>query len=88
MSLLPKELRKVMQGVLKLIIIMFIIVYIISPIDLLPEAVFGPVGLIDDVIVFVIGSSILGWLGLGQKQLTFAKEKRTEVQAKLRRKKG
>jgi len=30
-----------------------LIVYIISPFDLIPEAIFGVVGLIDDLIVFL-----------------------------------
>ena len=32
-----------------------VIIYVISPIDLLPEIVLGPIGLIDDAIAIVIG---------------------------------
>jgi len=31
------------------------LLYIVSPIDILPEAFLGPIGLIDDVIVLFIG---------------------------------
>lgn len=39
-------------------------VYVVSPVDLLPEAVLGPLGLVDDAYVFWIsGGLILSGLG-------------------------
>ncbi|MBP3958407.1 DUF1232 domain-containing protein [Gemmata sp. G18] len=34
-------------------LILLTLLYVISPIDLVPEIVFGPVGAIDDVIVII-----------------------------------
>ena len=36
-----------------LLILVLIVVYLVSPLDLLPEAVFGVLGLLDDVIIIV-----------------------------------
>ena len=36
-----------------LLILVLIVVYIVSPLDLLPEAVFGVLGLLDDIIIIV-----------------------------------
>ena len=38
-----------------MIIALLSILYIISPIDILPEAILGPIGLIDDLVVLLIG---------------------------------
>lgn len=38
-----------------IIIALLALLYIVSPVDLLPEALLGPIGLIDDAIVFLIG---------------------------------
>lgn len=46
-----KDLAK--KGI-KLIVLFLGAIYILSPIDFLPEALLGPVGLIDDVIVGMI----------------------------------
>jgi uncharacterized membrane protein YkvA (DUF1232 family) len=46
----------------KCLLTMFLIFYVISPIDLLPEAVLGPIGLLDDVLailgIFMINSKM------------------------------
>ena len=31
------------------------LIYVISPIDLLPEAILGPFGLVDDVVIGLVG---------------------------------
>ena len=36
------------------------IFYMVSPVDVLPEVVFGPVGLIDDVFVLIFGLILIG----------------------------
>ena len=36
-----------------ILILVLIIVYLLSPLDLLPEAVFGVIGLLDDVIIII-----------------------------------
>ena len=38
-----------------IIIALLALLYIVSPVDLLPEVILGPIGLIDDAIVFLIG---------------------------------
>jgi uncharacterized membrane protein YkvA (DUF1232 family) len=44
-----------MKWLISLIIIVLVILYIVSPIDLLPEAALGFLGYIDDLIVAYIG---------------------------------
>ena len=39
---------------IRIILICLKLLYIVSPVDLLPEIVFGPIGYIDDVIVFIM----------------------------------
>lgn len=41
-----------------------LIVYVLSPIDLLPEAVLGPVGLVDDLIAIL---AVLVYLAKGTR---------------------
>ncbi len=40
------------------LLLLVVIVYFVSPLDVLPEALLGPVGLIDDILV-LIGSMYL-----------------------------
>ena len=37
------------------------IAYFLSPLDLLPEALFGPIGLLDDLLVFIMMSMHLAY---------------------------
>jgi len=48
------------RSMVKLGILVFMILYVISPIDLIPEALLGPLGLFDDLIVVLGGASFLG----------------------------
>lgn len=45
--------------VVNLVIALFVLFYIISPLDIIPEALFGPFGLIDDFGIFMIGMKFL-----------------------------
>lgn len=45
------------------------VVYLVSPVDLLPEAVMGPIGLIDDAAVLPILIACLKVLGLDMSRL-------------------
>ena len=36
------------------LILLFLLAYVLSPLDLLPEAVFGLLGLLDDILLIVI----------------------------------
>lgn len=53
---MPKsELRKVLMPIIGWAMAIFCGIYAISPIDVVPEAAFGPFGLIDDVGAVVVG---------------------------------
>jgi len=41
------------------VLIMVWLIYLLSPLDLLPEAVFGLIGLLDDLLIFVLISMYL-----------------------------
>ena len=43
------EDMKCLSGPVKCILMMIFLIYIISPIDFLPEILLGPIGLIDDL---------------------------------------
>lgn len=45
------------------------LLYIVFPIDLIPEAFLGPVGLVDDtsLFAFIVGTLILRALGVGKR---------------------
>jgi len=43
----------------KVIIAGLIVIYIISPIDIAPEAVLGPLGFIDDILLIIFGVKFL-----------------------------
>ena len=45
-----------------LVLALFWIVYLLSPLDLLPEAVFGLIGLLDDLVIFLLISMYLTFL--------------------------
>jgi len=60
MSLLPGPIGQMTKGIGKLIVLAFVVLYVISPIDLMPEAILGPLGLIDDLLVIIFGASFLG----------------------------
>ena len=40
-------------------ILLLLIIYIISPFDILPESVMGVIGLIDDIFIFVIVAALV-----------------------------
>lgn len=61
LEFLPQQIRPIVKGALKLIVLAGVILYVLSPIDLLPEAVLGPIGLIDDLFVILFGASFLGF---------------------------
>lgn len=69
---------KCLTGPMKCFILMSMLLYIISPVDLLPEMFLGPIGLIDDLAVgigawnIMKGGDILG----GLKQAKNIKTKR------------
>lgn len=44
---------------IKGIVFLTIILYIISPIDLMPEAILGPIGYLDDILLILFGGSFL-----------------------------
>ena len=48
--------------------VLTVVLYALSPLDLIPEAVFGPLGLLDDLAVMVMGcilvSNVLRQVGL------------------------
>ncbi len=70
----PGPAKGLVKGIMKLIVLGVMFLYVVSPIDLLPEAVLGPIGLIDDLAVVVFGASFLGFdlfKGLKQKRATF-----------------
>ena len=73
MKLLP-NFGPIGKGVVKLIILGIVVLYVVSPIDLLPEAFLGPIGFIDDIAVMLFGASFLGFDLLGrvkQKRVAF-----------------
>ena len=67
------------KTVLKMIVIGGVILYVISPFDLLPDFLF-PIGFIDDIIVLLGGFGFVGFdiLGFGRK----VTQQRKEYQAK------
>jgi len=77
LEFLPGPVRSLTRGMGKLLILVIMVLYVISPVDLLPEAVLGPIGLIDDLAVIIFGVSFLGFdLFKGMRQ------KRTEFQGR------
>jgi len=50
--------REMFKKIVKWGIVFACLIYIISPIDLLPEALVGPFGFIDDLIAVFIGLAI------------------------------
>lgn len=78
LEFLPGPSRQLVGGIVKIIILGVAVLYVISPIDLLPEAVLGPFGFIDDILVVLGVSSFLGFdllKGLKQKRKVFQEEK-------------
>jgi uncharacterized membrane protein YkvA (DUF1232 family) len=53
--------RKPLSKLKRVLIVLFTVIYVLSPLDLLPEALLGPVGLLDD----------LGVLAWAARQLFF-----------------
>ena len=51
---IPKEFRGIGSGLVKAAVIVFVIIYIISPIDLMPGIP------IDDILVALVGLSFIG----------------------------
>ena len=66
------------KTVLKMVVLLLMALYILSPIDFIPDFLF-PVGFIDDIIVLFGGLTFLGYdvIGFGRK----AKSARQEYQA-------
>ena len=55
---MPKsELRSVLMPIVGWAMAIFCAMYAISPVDIIPEAVLGPFGLIDDVGAVIVGIS-------------------------------
>ncbi len=52
LSMPQSKFREVMKG---MILVLVCFVYVFSPVDLVPEVVFGPFGLVDDLGVAVAG---------------------------------
>lgn len=52
--LTPKVQKKRGSKVMRAIIVTALTALVISPVDIIPEAIFGPVGLIDDI-AYIIG---------------------------------
>ena len=77
LEFLPKPMRQIAKGILKLCVAGFLLFYLLSPVDLLPEVVFGPLGYIDDVLVLMFGAGFLGFDFFGR-----AKETRAKYRAK------
>jgi len=42
------------------IIAMILMLYVLSPIDFVPELLLGPIGLIDDVVAVLVAFQVLG----------------------------
>lgn len=61
LEFLPQPIRSIAKGTIKIIVLVGVILYVLSPIDLLPEAILGPLGLIDDLVVILFGASFLGF---------------------------
>jgi uncharacterized membrane protein YkvA (DUF1232 family) len=65
--------NKCLSGPVKCFLLLAALIYIISPIDLIPEAIFGPLGLIDDLAVglaawqLIKGGDILSGLSQAKK---------------------
>jgi len=67
-------LKDVSKKGLKFVVIVLCFMYIASPIDFLPEALLGPFGLIDDLLVMVImGLAVLTDMDWLKDVLKFAK---------------
>ena len=47
-------LRFLLYSVRSSVVLVFLILYILSPLDLIPEAIFGLIGFIDDLIAMAI----------------------------------
>ena len=71
------ELGGLVKAPLKLLVIFFAIIYILSPVDVLPEALLGPIGFIDDLMALlakwgmVQGKGIRESLGSGVDTMSF-----------------
>ncbi|WP_313374598.1 YkvA family protein [Chishuiella sp.] len=59
-----------------LAIAFFVLAYLISPLDIIPEAIFGPFGLIDDFGIFMIGMKFLN-----KEIVRYSSWKMTELQS-------
>lgn len=59
------NLNKCLTGPFSCLILMFILLYIVSPVDLMPEFVLGPLGLIDDMLAAFGAFSIVFRKGTG-----------------------
>lgn len=69
LEFLPEPIRGIVRGTWKIAVLGFVVLYVISPIDLLPEAVLGPIGLIDDILVVLVGTSLIGFDFMRVKRL-------------------
>jgi len=53
------RLSKIFSGMFGWIVAMFLLIYVISPIDFMPEAFFGPLGLMDDFVALLMAWGII-----------------------------
>jgi len=74
---IEQDIKGMGKSLLKIMIICAVILYVISPFDLLPDFLF-PVGFLDDLIVLLGGFGFVGFdiLSFGKK----AKKQRKEYQ--------
>jgi len=54
------NLNKCIKGPMSCIIAMILMLYVLSPIDFVPELLLGPIGLIDDVVAVLVAFQVLG----------------------------
>lgn len=55
-----EQFTNIGKGVIKLVVLVLMMLYIISPIDLIPDVLF-PIGFLDDLLVLIAGVSYLGF---------------------------
>jgi len=53
------RLSKIFSGLFGWVMAAFLLLYIISPIDFIPEAFFGPLGLLDDFVALLMAWGLI-----------------------------
>jgi len=76
---IEQDIKGMGKSLLKIMIVVAVILYFVSPIDFIPDFLF-PIGFIDDILVLLGGFGFIGFdiLSFGRK----AKKARQEYQAK------